>query len=431
MALKDPYWPLRIPIGPLFAAQGVLFESGYVTQSVCSPSRSTIFTGLYPHQNGQLGLATHQYAWFRDWPTTYSLLKQAGYRTGLIGKTHIIPEDAVESFVDFRFQPSSNFSKKKVADYALKAGQFFRDGDAPFFMTVNYPDAHWPLQRQVNGLPETPVDPNKVQVMPYIGGENPRMREVVRNYYDCMLRLDACVGQLLKQLDDSGKASHTLVVFIGDHGAQMARGKVTVYEGGLRVPYLVRWPGVTKPNRRSNALVSTIDLLPTFMEAAGIETPKGLPGKSLRSLLEKSGDEAFREYLACERNCDSAALTFPQRTIRDARFKLIHSPVRDREDPAARYYRIHGAAHWSGCLTDIELAQASEQTRAGYARWLKPPEIQLYDLKQDPHEWQDLAEDPTHAQTKQRLLAALKQWQIETKDPLAIPEKLQMLMEEK
>ena len=421
---------IKTPNIDALASQGVLFENGYVTQSVCSPSRSTIFTGLYPHQNGQLGLATHQYGWFKKWPTTYSLLKKAGYRTGLIGKTHVIPAEAVESFVDFRFQKSANFAKRKVADYAVKAGEFFRGGDEPFFMTVNYPDAHWPLQGQVDDLPEIQVDLKRVKVMPYVGGETPRMLAVARNYYDCMLRLDACVGQLLKELDDSGKANNTLVVFIGDHGAQMARGKVTVYEGGMHVPYVVRWPGVAKANHRSKALVSTIDLLPTFMNAAGSPTPKGLPGKSIRPVLNGNEDKAFRKYLACERNCDSARHTFPQRTIRDARYKLIHSPVRDREDPAARYYRTHGHAHWSGCLTDKELVGATEQTKAGYARWLKPPEFQLYDLKTDPHEWTDLSNDPKHADAKHRLQTALKKWQVNTRDPLADPEKLIMLMNE-
>ena len=425
---SDPV--VKTPNIDRLASQGVLFEHGYVTQSVCSPSRSTIFTGLYPHQNGQLGLATHQYGWFRKWPTTYSLLKKAGYRTGLIGKTHVIPADAVESFVDFRFQTSSNFAKRKVADYALQAGKFFRAGNEPFFMTVNYPDAHWPLQGQVDGLPETQVDPERVQVMPYIGGEAPRMREIVRNYYDCMLRLDDCVGQLLKQLEDSGQADNTLVIFVGDHGAQMARGKVTVYEGGMRVPYIVRWPGVTKANQRSKALVSTIDLLPTLMDAAGVPAPRGLPGKSLRPALQGTADGDFREFLACERNCDAARHTFPQRTIRDARYKLIHSPVRDREDPAARYYRVHGAAHWAGCLTDEELASASERTKSGYARWLNPPEYQLFDLQSDPHEWSDLSGDPKHSEARQRLQTALKQWQADTRDPLADLRKLRLLIEE-
>ncbi|NND98223.1 MAG: sulfatase-like hydrolase/transferase [Pirellulaceae bacterium] len=421
---------IQTPNIDALASQGVLFENGYVTQSVCSPSRSTIFTGLYPHQNGQLGLATHQYGWFKRWPTTYSLLKQAGYRTGLIGKTHVIPADAVESFVDYRYQESSNFAKRNVAEYAKKAREFFDSGDEPFFMTVNYPDAHWPLQGSVDGLPTTRVDPGRVLVMPYVGGQTPRMLQIAQNYYDCMLRLDECVGQLLSELDDCGKSDNTLVVFIGDHGAQMARGKVTVYEGGMRVPYLVRWPGVTTAQRRSTALVSTIDLLPTFMDAAKCSTPAGLPGKSLRPVLWGHGDESFRQYLACERNCDAAQHTFPQRTIRDARYKLIHSPIRDREDPAARYYRNHGATHWSGCLTDAELAEASEQTRQGYARWLHPPEYQLYDLRFDPHEWTDLADDPNHARIKQRLREALARWQSDTSDPIAETAKLQMLMDE-
>ncbi|MDP7129460.1 MAG: DUF4976 domain-containing protein, partial [Planctomycetota bacterium] len=112
------------------------------------------------------------------------------------------------------------------------------------------------------------------------------------------------------------------------------------------------------------------------------------------------------------------------------RYKLIHSPVRDREDPAARYYRVHGASHWAGCLTDEELAGASEQTKAGYARWLNPPEYQLYDLQDDPHEWNDLSADPKHAKVKKRLQAALKRWQDDTRDPLADPGKLRMLMKE-
>ena len=421
---------IKTPNIDRLASQGVLFENGYVTQSVCSPSRSTIFTGLYPHQNGQLGLATHNYRWFKKWPTTYSLLKKAGYHTGLIGKTHVIPVEAIEDFVDFRYQKSSNFAKRKVAEYAVKAGEFFRDGDEPFFMTVNYPDAHWPLQGRVDGLPGKGVDPKLVKVMPYVGDGTPRLRKVARNYYDCMLRLDACIGQLLKELDESGKADNTLVVFIGDHGAQMARGKVTVYEGGLRVPFIVRWPGSTKSNHRSKALVSTIDLLPTFMDASGTPVPTGLPGKSLRSVLkgDYASGESFRKYLACERNCDAARHTFPQRTIRDSQYKLIHSPIRDREDPAARYYRNHGASHWAGCLTDEELAGASKQTKLGYARWLKPPEYQLYDLSADPHEWTDLSNDTKHTEAKRRLRTALKEWQADTRDPISDREKLSMLM---
>ena len=425
------------------AKSGMLFENAYVTQSVCSPSRSSIFTGLYPHQNGQLGLATHQFSFFRKLPTTYSLLQKAGYRTGLIGKTHILPLEAVEPFVDFRYQPKSNFAKKDLASYALEAGKFFAQSfegegfarkDVPFFLTVNYPDAHWPLQPyHMRNIYEQQLTPKDVKLMPYIGEEadiNPRMREIVFNYYNCIARLEHCVRDLLMQLQIAHKERDTLVIFVADHGAQMARGKVTAYEGGMRVPLIARWPGVIKPSQRSVALVSTIDLLPTFLDAARLRPPKGLPGKSLLPVFKGEVDSDFREYLACERNCDAAHITFPQRTIRDQRFKLIHSPVRDREDPAARYYRIHGASHWSGCFTDAELKNTTKRTQEGYARWLNPPEYQLYDLKDDPHEWNDLSGDASHAKTKQKLIDALKRWQQDTKDPLANPKKLTMLMRE-
>lgn len=411
------------------ASEGILFQNAYVTQSVCSPSRSTLFTGLYPHQNGQLGLATHQYSFFKKWPTSYSLLKEAGYRTGLIGKTHVNPAEAVEDFVDFRFQPSSNFSKKKVAQYATEAAKFFSAGEEPFFMTVNYPDAHWPLQNEVDGMPVQRVDPQDVRVMPYVGVENKRLKKISKNYYDCMLRLDECVGQLLSELDKSGKASNTLVVFIGDHGAQMARGKVTVYEGGVRVPYIVRWPKRILEATKSAALVSTIDLLPTFLDVAQVESAQDLPGESLCRIF-KDPDSELRKYLVCERNCDAARHTFPQRTVRDSRFKLIFSPVRDREDPAARYYRIHGASHWSGCPTDEELSRASSKIQEGYRRWLNPPEIQLYDLEEDPSEWRNLADLPEFLPVRERLWQALAKWQAETNDYLASPSKLELLLNE-
>ena len=425
------------------AKGGMLFETAYVTQAVCSPSRSSIFTGLYPHQNGQLGLATHQFSFFRQLPTTYSLMKQAGYATGLIGKTHILPLDAVEPFVDFRFQPKSNFAKKDLGSYAQAAGKFMSGAfagdmydrkDVPFFLTVNYPDAHWPLQPfHMRTFLEQQLEPEDMKLMPYIGEESDitrRMRKIIFNYYNCIARLDHCVGDVLQQLNIQRKERDTLVIFVGDHGAQMARGKVTAYEGGMRVPFIASWPGVIKPGQRSKALVSTIDLLPTFLDAAGLKPPKGLPGQSLLPVFKGKVDETFREYLACERNCDAAHITFPQRTIRDQQFKLIHSPVRDREDPASRYYRIHGATHWSGCLTDEELKKATKRTREGYARWLNPPEYQLYDLQSDPHEWKDLANDPSHAETKAKLIAALRQWQTDTRDPLADPNKLAMLMQE-
>ena len=403
------------------ASQGVRFETAYVTQAVCSPSRGTIFTGLYPHQNGQIGLATHQFAMFKQWPTTYSILKKAGYRTGLIGKTHVNPESVVENWVDFRAIRSANFAKKNLQNYARKSAEFINDSDKPFFLTVNFPDAHWPLQNEVQGRPSQQLGPDDVGPMPYVGFDNERLRGHLCGFYNCMSRLDECVGELLDVLDKSGKSDNTLVIYLGDHGAQFARGKVFVTEGGLRIPLIVRWPGTTKPGLVSRQLVSTVDLLPTIVSAARAELPAKLPGFDLAPVLN-STQEPLRAYLFAERNCDAVTLYLPQRAVRDVRYKLIKTLLPGQRDPAAHHCLVNGASNFRGSPTYEELDNdSSKRTRLAYDTWLTPPTYQLYDLENDPHEYVNLSDDPSMAKIKSRLIKRLEQWQQDTDDKLRFP----------
>ena len=421
---------VRTPHLDSLAEQGVLFENAYVTQSVCSPSRSTIFTGLFPHQNGQLGLATHGYTMFRSFPTSYSILKQAGYATGLIGKTHVKPEAAVEDQVDYRAIESPNFGKEDLAGYARHAAAFIETAkDRPFFLTVNFPDTHWPFQDQVEGRPETPLEPEDVTVMPYVGMTNARIRKYAAGYYNCVQRLDGCVGELLEALERSGRAGNTLVIYIGDHGAQMARGKIWPLEAGVKIPYLLRWPGVAAAGVRCRELVSTIDLLPTFLDVAGLPSREELPGRSLVGLVQ-GGIGEFRAYLAVERNCDVAFAHFPQRAIRDKRYKLLWSPLRDRPDPGVGCYLRHSHPAYCGCPSAEELEQAPERVRQVYATWLHPPEYQLYDLDQDPWEFENLAGEAQYARVEERLKSALLDWMRDTGDWIADPQKLAKLTAE-
>ena len=424
----DPY--AQTPNLDHLAASGVRFETVYVTQPVCSPSRSSILTGLYPHQNGQIGLATHQFRMFTSWPTTYSILKKAGYRTGMIGKLHIHPESAVEKSIDCRAIRSANFAKKDLADYSSTAAEFFGKTDQPFFLTVNYPDAHWPVQNRVQHRPAKPIGPGDVRPMSYIGFDNDRLRRHVQGYYNCLSRLDECVGELLAALETSGKSENTMVIYLGDHGAQFARGKVFLSEGGLRIPMLIRWPGKTLAGHVSRELVSTIDLLPTIARAADAPLPDNLPGIDLAAAIQGKPGSRLREYLFAERNSDSADLHFPQRAVRDDRFKLIRTLMPGSQDPGADKCLRNGASNFRGSPTYGELESASRQTRTAYETWLRPPEYQLYDLKADPDEWANLADDPNYTGIKQRLLNALTIWQVESDDKLRSPNLLEKLNQE-
>ena len=150
------------------AGEGIQFSRAYVPQAGCSQSRASFFTGLYPHQHGQIGLATWGFRLYRkDTPNLPRSLKEVGYRTGIIGKLHINPASA------FPFEthqvPTANFQRKNLGDYAKHAEAFISAGDAPFFLSVNYPDAHDPWIRQVDGLPEKPQTADDVRVMDYMG----------------------------------------------------------------------------------------------------------------------------------------------------------------------------------------------------------------------------------------------------------------------
>ncbi len=413
----DPY--AQTPNLDRLAASGVRFENAFVPYSVCSPSRACFLTGLYPGQNGQIGLATHKFAMYDpQTPNFASLLKKQGYRTGLIGKLHVNPESAFP--FDFRAIPGANFNRKQtVAEYAAEAAGFIEQaGDNPWFLSVNYPDAHLPFLRQVNGQPENPLGADAVKPMPWVGVDSARLREQVANYYNSLARLDHGVGLLLAELEKAGEANNTLVIYFGDHGAQFPRGKGTVYEGGLRVPLIVRWPGVTKAGEVRSELVSTLDLLPTALQAAGAKGPGNLLGLDLRPLLTGAGPSQWREYIFGFTTGSFPRACYVQHSIRDGQFKLISSPRPGTANLDAGTYLDEEHQHFvvSGATTE-EQAASPPHVQDAFARWSLPPRYELYDLKNDPNEWHNLAGEPAYAETKTRLINALVTQQQQTDDP--------------
>ena len=419
----------RTPHLDRLAAGSVRFDLAFTTQSVCSPSRASILTGLYPHQNGQLGLATHAFELYRSFATLPALLGAAGYRTGIFGKLHVNPASAFPFDVKWRGANAMTFGKRDVAEVARRAATFFEETDGPFFLMVNYPDAHFPLLRRQHGLPEEPQTAEDVRALPFIGVDGERLRKDTADYYNCLSRLDSGVGMLLDVLEQSGRADETIVVYLGDHGAQFSRGKVTCYESGLRIPLLVRWPGVTKAGHVERRMVSVVDLMPTFLTACGVDAPPGLPGRDLRPLC--AGEEAdWREHLFAERNCDTAFFHYPQRSVRDERFKLILTLLPEREDPIVDAYANRLNVHFAAGTTAEEIAGATDVVRAAYAAWKQPPAVQMFDLAADPHELVDIADHEEFAADRDRLIAALADWRERTRDPLADPARLRKLTDE-
>lgn len=413
----DPY--IQTPHLDQLASGGVLFRTAYVTQASCSSSRSSMFSGFYPHTTGQIGLAN---AGFQLNPSQIgknlpAYLKEAGYRTGILGKLHVTPEASFP--FDFRPKKQDTRDVKAVAGNAARF--LSEESEKPFFLMVNYSDPH--VWKEPNGhsgfpptwkgIPENPIPPDTVPGWDFQGFDEPIARRRVSNYYNTVMRLDSGVGLLLEELKKAGKEKDTLVIFLGDHGPPFNRGKTTCYEAGLRVPFLVRWPGVAKPGIESEAFVSASDIVPTILDAAGIEFPHSFHGASLRPALRTSeAPENWRSYLVGEFHYHGANAFFPRRAIRDDRYKLIHNLLAGESKPINR---IDGDP--TGKFAEEE---KYKDTAAGVAfrRYSDPPEWEFYDLEADPVEFENRIDESSHREKIEELKQALLDWRKETQDPL-------------
>jgi N-sulfoglucosamine sulfohydrolase len=395
------------------AKTGVRFVNAYVTQAGCSPSRASILTGQYPHKHGQIGLATHSLRMYRDdTPNLTTYLKSAGYRTGIIGKIHVNPESAF-SF-DFKAFSKSNFNDRPVKDFAKSAGEFFRASGDPFMMWISFPDAHKPFLDQQHGVPAKVMGPDDVETLPMVGVSTEQTLRTTANYYNCMQRLDAGVGMVLKELADIGKKDNTIIIYLSDHGPDFPRAKKTIREGGSRVPMIMSWKGHLPEGKDESHLVSSLDILPTILETTGIHPhPDALDGKSLMSLFKRE-PARWREYLFTEFTLHWPETYYPGRAVRDSRFKLVHNLLPHRKNPVYDIYLIEQRPE---TFTHEELTNVPEHIQEAYKIFRRPPEYELYDLKNDPWEFNNLAENPSYDEHLTRLKKQLAKWQKETDDP--------------
>jgi len=374
------------------AVEGVRFANAYVAQSSCSSSRAALLTGRWPHQNGQVGLAHLGFRMRPGQVTLPALLKAAGYRTGIIGKLHVQPA------ADFPFDWMP--AKEKVAAaptrnvrwVAEQSREFFASAKAtrqPFFYYVNYCDPHGPLNEetdQIAGLPDKPLRAEHIQEpLASSDATEEARRTFTARYLNAVLRLDAGLGLLLEELKAVGLEKNTIVIYVSDNGIAIPRGKTWSYELGVRVPLIVRWPGVAPAGQVRSETVSLLDLMPTLLESAGISRPDGLVGTSLLPLLRGEPCADWREFLFTEMNFHTPDLFRPQRSARDRRYKLLLNLI-------------------------------PEQGQSP---------VELFDLQTDPNETRNLADDPACAAARRKLEAALQTWREKRADPLLDPSRLQ------
>ena len=231
--------------------------------------------------------------------------------------------------------------------------------------------------------------------------------------------MDTGIGLILEQLK-AKTSRETIVIFTTDHGQQFPRGKVTCYEGGLRVSMLMHAPGRIAAGQVRKELTSHVDVLPTLLDMLDIESPAHLPGSSLLPLA-RGEDVPWREHVVGQWT-GSPKMFYPQRSIRDGRYKLIVNYLSgERINNGARGY-LPDVQQWESSVDEDDFAAAPAELRAALQRSADPPREELYDLQADPTELHNLADDPNYASVQDGLRAALEDWQRQYDDRIADPQ---------
>ncbi len=415
---------IRTPNIDRLAHAGMRFDRAFLTTSSCSPSRSTIITGRYPHNTGaeelHLPLPAEQV-------TFVEKLKAAGYWTAAAGKWHLgnavkdrfnLVRDA--NSAGYQLATGKNAQRKMTAagPGAIQSGcdqwvPVLRDRpkDKPFFLWLASFDPHRDYQ---DGTIPTPHRPEDAVVPPYLP-DLPEVRSDLARYYDEITRLDHFVGDVLDELDRQGIAQNTLVLFLSDNGRPFPRCKTTLYDSGIRTPLIARWPARIAAGSRCERLVSTVDIAPTLLALAGTAPAASFQGKDFSPLFTNP-DARIRDVIHAERNWHDYAAR--ARAVRSETFKYILNDDHDRPlTPPA------DAVRSPTFVAMRKLRDAGKLTPEQRTCFIAPrPREELYDLAHDPHELNNLAGDPKYTQTLAAMRRTLEKWQHETAD--AAPETL-------
>lgn len=423
------------------ASQGMVFERVNVTAPSCAPSRASLFTGLYPHQNGMWAFdQTHGFHFREGVPTFIQALKKAGYATGISYKTGVEPASAVP--FDRQYKYNKNALGKDPGSYqvsnCIDGFQHFLENLSPgekFYFQAQTNDTHtqWaPKFEPIRGFKTRfgfhPIDADKVKALPHWGKVkmNSKARQNLAEYYGAIQRVDFFVKEILALLEKFGHTENTIVIFSSDHGpSDLFRGKTSSYEFGLRVPFIVKWPNYVKKGSRSNALVSFVDLMPTFLDLAKLPIDEYLPGKSIIPILTGDQPMGHRRFLysAYNSHTTSEDLLWPARTINDGRYKLIYNLLAEQ---GMERLGKHGINHKiNDVFTSTEEAQNLRK------RTTQPGVYELYDLQSDPGELINLVNDPEKAAILKKLKQELDDWRRNrVKDPFVEEEVLKLFTEQ-
>lgn len=375
------------------AAEGMKFNKAYAASSMCTPSRCNMFTGLYPYRNGS------QFNHFAVKPGTKSLphyLKALGYRVVLAGKTHITPEASFPfeyiSEEMGRYKPIAGRSdpKGETVQFIKEYFSGEKEEEQPLCLVVA---TLWP---HVPWLPNRDFDPAALHVPEFLL-DTKETRAALAAYYQSISEADKLLGEVMKAVEETGEQDNTAFLFFSDQGAQLPAVKWTAYDQGLRIPFIVRWPGKVQAGSTSDALISLTDLTPTLVELAGGDPVAGLDGKSFAEVF-LGKKTAHHDYIFAETSVEPHYWYnyTPSRSIITKEgvhyIKNYHPGVRFVTHIDAVEQNMYYFDTW------LNAAEQNEEARFLLNRYSYRPPEELFNLQKDRWEFHNLVKANEHKQ---------------------------------
>ena len=401
-----------------FAKEGIRFEHGYVNAAISAPSRRIICTGMYGHNTGAMGFNPVDRT--RDIPILPDLLREAGYGTGILGKVeHSSPYENYQwdfsyDYDDLGCGRDPKLYAKYFEEYVTKCMK----ENKPFYFMVNSHDPHRPFHDPENpksygtgAIPTRLFSPDEIDIPPYLP-DLPEIRRELSHYFNSTRRLDDTFGAVIKTLDKLKCRNNTIVIFISDNGIAVPFAKANVYYASNRTPFLVRWPGVIKPNQINDTdLVSTVDFLATFLDIARLPVPKQTDGKSFKDVLLGKAKK-HNEMVYNQIDSKISGPPVPMRSVITRDYCYIFNPWHDGK----RVYRNNNEGESLAGIKELSKTDVEAASRLKLYRKRVPTE--LYDLRKDPGALHNLVDSTEYSSILKMMENLMLQQMITSKDVL-------------
>ncbi|MFP4662646.1 MAG: sulfatase [Halanaerobiales bacterium] len=373
------------------AKEGTTFRQAYSVAPTCSPSRVGLLTGMSPHTAGMLGLAHRGFADLDYKKHLVQYLNREGFKTVLCGMQHEAPRSEMIGYQEILDSEddimNDEKNAKRVADYIQR-----ETGRNNLFLSFGMEYTHRPYPE-----PAEEINPDYLR-SPFPVYDNRQTREDMAGFHTSVRNADSCIGMVLNALAESELAENTLIIYTTDHGIAFPRMKCNLYDTGVGVSLIMKYPGNKREGETVDALVSQLDIFPTICDLFRLRKPEWLQGRTIYPLLQKE-TEKIREQIFTEVTYHAAYQ--PMRSVRTERYKLI------------RYFDEQGVVP-----ANIDDSLSKEfLIEHGYLNQLKDNEL-LFDLYFDPVERVNLMGDEKYQQIYEDLSSRLEAWMRDTGDPL-------------